>query len=75
MKKQRDMDKYFKWMQAGCTVILICCSLALFFGQTLTNRLNPFGAVLSLTMLTISSLMGISMIKEKPKCNHKNEKL
>lgn len=59
------MEKMNRWLERIYVAVMLACSLGLFLGQGLTNRLTPTGVGLALLMLTFSGLMGISMIKEK----------
>lgn len=58
-------------LQGFCAGTLLIGSLALLLGQTLTNRLNPFGAAMSLSLLAGSGFLCGLMLQEMMKRRRK----
>lgn len=61
MRKPKDLNLM---LQGFCAGVMVVASVALLLGQTLTNRLNPFGAVMSLSMLACSGVLAGMMVSE-----------
>lgn len=61
MKKTKDVNLL---LQGLCVGVMLTASVSLLLGQTLTNKLNPFGAVMSLSMMTCSGFLGSLMLQE-----------